>query len=144
MPGITGVGARRLGIQQLLELGQRFWLLAGWLHHWFKFRLRFGDTSRVTENCLIINGHLHKLDQVTFNYSAQDYFAPWVFTDSEDRLQLEFIPFKERLAKTNLLVIYSEVHQMFGYYTGWVETDSGERIEIENLIGFAEEHRARW
>ena len=104
----------------------------------------FGDTSRATENCLIINGHLHKLDQVTFNYSAQDYYAPWIFTDSEDRLQLEFIPFKERLAKTNLLVIFSEVHQIFGYFTGWVETDSGERIEIENLIGFAEEHRARW
>jgi len=25
-----------------------------------------------------------------------------------------------------------------------VISDSGERIQIENLIGFAEEHQARW
>jgi hypothetical protein len=33
---------------------------------------------------------------------------------------------------------------MFGRYTGEVRTDDGEVIRIENLIGFAEEHQARW
>jgi hypothetical protein len=33
---------------------------------------------------------------------------------------------------------------MFGRYSGWVKTDLGERIEINDLIGFAEEHYARW
>jgi hypothetical protein len=55
-----------------------------------------------------------------------------------------FTPFLERVAKTNLAVITSEVHQMFGRYAGKVIADSGERIEIDGLIGFAEEHQARW
>jgi hypothetical protein len=33
---------------------------------------------------------------------------------------------------------------MFGRYSGFVVTDQGERIEIDNLIGWAEEHHARW
>jgi hypothetical protein len=104
----------------------------------------FGDTSQATENCLVLDGKIHKLDTVKFTYNALNYASPWQFTDSEGRLQLEFIPFKERLARTNLLLIFSEVHQMFGRYTGWVKSDKGEHLAINDLIGFAEEHHARW
>jgi hypothetical protein len=104
----------------------------------------FGDTSQATENCLIVDGKIHKLESVSFDYDAGNYQAPWKLTDSEERLQLEFTPFKERLARTNLLLIFSEVHQMFGRYSGWVKTDDGEKLHINDLIGFAEEHHARW
>lgn len=104
----------------------------------------FGDLSAATENCLVLNGKVHKLGQVKFDYIPGDYMRHWHFSDSEGRLSLEFTPFKERLARTNLGIIFSEVHQMFGRYSGSVLTDEGERIEIENLIGFAEEHHARW
>jgi hypothetical protein len=33
---------------------------------------------------------------------------------------------------------------MFGRYSGTLVTDTGERIKVENLIGWAEEHHARW
>jgi hypothetical protein len=104
----------------------------------------FGDLSSATENCLVLNGRVHKLDQINFGYISGDFMRPWKFTDNEDRLNLDFVPFKERLAKTNLGIIFSEVHQMFGRYTGTVITDDGKKIKIENLIGIAEEHQARW
>ncbi len=104
----------------------------------------FGDTSRATENCFILDGKLHKLDQVKFDYQPGNFMQPWKFQDNESRLDLDFIPFKERLARTNLGVIFSEVHQMFGRYTGQVVTDQGETVQVENLTGFAEEHQARW
>ena len=104
----------------------------------------FGDTSAATENCLIINGRIHKLDEVRFIYNAADYTQPWEFRDNQGRLELTFIPFKERLARTNLGIIFSEVHQMFGRYSGHAVADDGEVIRLEGLIGFAEEHRARW
>jgi hypothetical protein len=104
----------------------------------------FGDTSRATENCLILDGKIHKFDQVKFDYDPRDHYAPWQFTDSDGRMQLEFTPFKERLARTNLLLIYSEVHQMFGHYSGWVKSDQDEMLEIDGLVGFAEDHIARW
>jgi hypothetical protein len=65
-------------------------------------------------------------------------------TSTDGRLDLFFTPFLERVAKTNLLVITSEVHQMFGRYAGLVVADDGERLTVDGLVGFAEEHHARW
>jgi hypothetical protein len=104
----------------------------------------FGDLSAATENCLVLDGKVHKLEQVRFDYDPQDTLKPWKFTDSEKRLELEFLPFKERLAQTNLGIIFSEVHQMFGRYSGRIVTETGEVILIKDLVGFAEEHHARW
>ena len=104
----------------------------------------FGDLTKAGENALILDNRIHKLEQVQFDYKRQDYMQPWNFTDPEGRLDLVFTPFKERLAKTNLGIIFSEVHQMFGKYNGKVTTDDGEVIQISDLTGFAEEQRARW
>ena len=104
----------------------------------------FGDTSAATEDCLILDGKVHKLGAVRFDYDSSDYNQPWKFSDEEGRLSLEMQPFLERLARTDLKLIFSEVHQMFGRYYGTVTADSGEVIQIEGLIGFAEEHQARW
>ena len=69
---------------------------------------------------------------------------PWHFTDNEGRLDLTFTPFKDRTATTNLGIITSQVHQMFGRYNGHVTTNEGKVIPVKDLIGFAEEHHARW
>ena len=104
----------------------------------------FGDLSKAGENALVLNNRIHKLEQIKFDYTSSDYMKPWKFTDIENRLDLTFTPFKDRLAETNLGIITSKVHQMFGRYNGFVLTDEGERIEIKDLIGFAEEHHAKW
>lgn len=104
----------------------------------------FGDTSAATENALILEGKIHKLDQVSFEYDPQDFLKPWKFRDNAGRLDLDFVPFKDRFAATKLVVIDSEVHQLFGHYAGKVLTDEGEEIHLDGLIGFAEEHHARW
>jgi hypothetical protein len=104
----------------------------------------FGDLSKAGENALIISNRIHKLEQVKFDYNPGDYMKPWKFSDNEDRLDLTFTPFKERIAQTKLGIIDSEVHQMFGRYNGKAIADDGEAIYIANLNGFAEEHHARW
>lgn len=104
----------------------------------------FGDTSVATENCLVLEGRIHKLEQVAFQYDSKNFKQPWKFSDSQGRLSLEFKPFKERIARSNLLIVSSEVHQIFGYFSGNVTTDDGEIIQLADLVGFAEEHRARW
>ena len=69
---------------------------------------------------------------------------PWKMTCPDGRLDLELVPFRERIAESNLLIITSEVHQMFGHYRGTVVTDEGETIEVRDVVGFAEEHYAKW
>ena len=104
----------------------------------------FGDLSRATENAVILDGHVHKLGDVSFDYHSGEYMQPWRFTDDAGRLDLTFTPFHDRVARTNLAVIRSEVHQMFGRYNGWAVRDNGQSVAIHDLIGFAEEHQARW
>ncbi|MGD8406050.1 MAG: DUF2804 domain-containing protein, partial [Anaerolineales bacterium] len=106
--------------------------------------LGFGDLSAATENAFILDNRIHKLDQVRFDYVSGDYMQPWHFTDNQSRLDLTFTPFKDRLAETNLEIITSEVHQMFGRYNGQVTTEEGGVIPVKDLIGFAEEHHAKW
>ena len=104
----------------------------------------FGDISAATENAVIVDGKMHKLEQVPYLYDSGDYMKPWIFRDNQNRLDLTFTPFKDRTARTNLGIIFSEVHQLFGRYDGDVILDDGQKLEIHDLIGFAEEHRARW
>jgi hypothetical protein len=104
----------------------------------------FGDLSKAGENAMILGNHIHKFEAVKFDYTPGGYMNPWKFTDLEGRLDLTFKPFKERLARTNLGIIFSEVHQIFGHFEGNVIADHGEIVPIKNLVGFAEEHHARW
>jgi hypothetical protein len=104
----------------------------------------FGDLSKAGENAFILDNRIHKLETVRFDYISGDYMKPWRFSDAEGRLDLVFAPFRERIATTKLGIISSEVHQMFGRYNGRAVSDSGEMIEIRDLVGFAEEHHARW
>lgn len=104
----------------------------------------FGDTSQATENAFILNGKITKLEQVDFQYDSQNFMAAWKMQSDDGRLSLTFTPFYERVARTDIKLLVSEVHQMFGKYDGTLVTDSGEIIQIKDLIGFAEEHHARW
>ena len=107
----------------------------------------FGDTSAATENALILNGRIHKLAQIDFKYDSSNFKHPWKMTAPDGRLDLEFVPFVERVARTDFKVLSSEVHQMFGRYHGTVQTDDGEVIQLacrRGLLGFAEEHHAKW
>jgi len=104
----------------------------------------FGDTSAATENAFILDGRIHKLGEVQFDYDPADFMKPWRMVSPDGRLDLTFAPFKERVATTNLGILSSEVHQIFGRYQGQLVTDEGETLEIDGVIGFAEEHHARW
>ena len=110
----------------------------------FNMGYGFGDTSAASENALILDGCVHKLGQVDFEYDPKDFMKPWTMRSADSRLELLFEPFLERVAKTDLRLLRSEVHQMFGRYSGRVRSDTGELIEVNNLVGFAEEHYARW
>ncbi len=104
----------------------------------------FGDTSAATENALILEGRIHKLGRVDLTYDPRNYKQPWQMVSPDGRVDLTFTPSLERVARTNLLLVASEVHQVFGYYNGTVRTDDGEVVHLEGLVGCAEEHHARW
>jgi hypothetical protein len=104
----------------------------------------FGDLSRGTENALFLDGRLHKLGAVTFAFDRQRFTRPWHLRDAAGRLDLELEVSAERVARANLGLIRSEVHQCFGRYHGVAVLDDGTRLDLDGVPGFAEEHVARW
>jgi hypothetical protein len=98
-----------------------------------------------TENGVCVDGRLSKLsEELTWQYDKTDYMRPWRIMGVETGIDLTFTPFMERVAASNLWLIRSEVHQMFGRYNGRITTTDGETIPIHDLIGWAEDHIARW
>jgi hypothetical protein len=104
----------------------------------------FGDHTHATEDAVVLDGRVHKLDRVQIDFDPEDLHRPWRFTEPSGRLDAAFQPASERVARLNLLLIRSEVHQLFGTWTGRAVTDTGETVDLPALPGFAEEHRARW
>ncbi len=104
------------------------------------------DGTGMTENGLCIDGRLHKLsEELLFTYERTNFMAPWrIRTPLSERVDLTFAPFFLKEGALNLLLLATEIHVGFGHFTGHVVADSGERIEIRDLMGWAEEHRARW
>ena len=103
-----------------------------------------GNSPELNDNAIILDGKVHKLGEIDFKYDNKDFKKPWLMTSPDGRLNLEFKPFFERTAKTDVGILASEVHQMFGRYSGTLGADDGEKIEVNDLIGWAEEHHARW
>ncbi len=104
----------------------------------------FGDLTAATENCFFIDGRMEKLGWVDFEYDPGNLHRPWHFIDDAGRLELTFTPFFERPSIVNLGALKTEAHQMFGHYDGFVAPAKGRKIKIDRLIGWAEEHHARW
>lgn len=108
------------------------------------FGTGFENLKSATENTLRINGRLHKLDLVPSSYNFQYFLKIQKFQDNQGRIDLKFITYKERIATTRLVLIKSEVHQLFGHFAGKITLDKGDEFQIKGLKGFADEHKARW
>ena len=110
----------------------------------FNIGYGFGNTSAATENILFYNGKAHKLDDVTFNIPEDDYCKPWTITSSDGRFEMDFVPIMDRSSYSNLKVIISDQHQVFGKMTGKAILDDGQVIELKDVVCFAEKVRNKY
>ncbi|HDP35416.1 MAG TPA: DUF2804 domain-containing protein [Candidatus Hydrogenedentes bacterium] len=106
---------------------------------------KWTDGAGANENGILLNGRLHKIhEDIVFEYDGNDFMRPWrMRTQSSQTVRLEFAPFYEKAGALNLLVISAKTHQMFGRFSGILRVD-GKPIAVDNVLGWAEEHQARW
>jgi hypothetical protein len=108
----------------------------------------FGDTSAATENMLFYGGRAHKLGRVTFNIPQKDgafaYMSPWTFTSDDGRFEMAFTPVLDRASRTDLFIIMSDQHQVFGRFTGTAVLDDGTTLAVTDFFGFAEHVENKW
>ena len=114
----------------------------------FNIGYGFGDTSAASENMLFYDGTAHKLEQLSFlipqKDGKDDFMSPWKFTSSDGRFEMDFTPVLDRASRTNVGIICSDQHQVFGYFNGTATLDDGRVLKIENLLGFAEKVYNKW
>lgn len=114
----------------------------------FNIGYGFGDTSSASENMLFYGGKAHKLSQVTFNIpmkaDKEDYMSPWTFTSDDGRFEMDFVPIIDRAACTDVKLICSDQHQVFGRFTGKAVLDDGKEIYVKDFLGFAEKVHNKW
>jgi hypothetical protein len=98
-----------------------------------------------TENGIVVDGVVVKLgDELAWRYDWDRPLAPWHVTSPDGGLDLTLSPVHDRHARTEALVLGTEVHQVFGTWSGHVPTPDGDRLELTGAVGFAEESRSRW
>ena len=118
--------------------------------HFFGFNLGygFGDTSNASENVLFYDGRIHKLGQIVFEIPQKDgkddFLSPWKFTSNDNRFTCDFVPVIDRASCTNVGIIESDQHQVFGRFTGIAVLDDGTEIQLQDFFGFAEKVKNRW
>ena len=127
--------------------------------HRFGFNLGygFGNTEAASENMVFVDGVAHKLGRVDFGIPEKadapsggkletryDFMMPWHVTDDEGRLDLIFTPRVDRCDYTDVKLVISDQHQVFGAFNGYVILDDGTRFEVRDLVGFAEAVRNKY
>lgn len=126
------------------------WATASGISNGKRIGLNFGakwtDGTGMTENGIVVDGKLTKLSEdIIFDYDGSDLKKPWILKSAiTNRVELKFVPFYERIAKSNLIILKSEVHQMIGHFFGRIETETGESIILESMLGSIEEHFGKW
>jgi len=107
---------------------------------------KWTDGTGMTENGICVDGRLHKVSEpLTWEYDVGNFRRPWrIHAPSTRRVDLDFVPTVEVAQRIELGVVGTELHWVLGHFSGVIVTDAGESISIARLLGWAEEHRARW
>jgi len=114
----------------------------------FNLGYGFGDTSKASENMFFVNKRAYKLDDVYFdipknNKGKEEYLKEWkIYSKSKD-IDLTFTPILDRFSDSNILIIRSLQHQVFGTFNGTITVDN-KTYYIDNLVGFAEKVFNKW
>ncbi|MHB8105918.1 MAG: DUF2804 domain-containing protein [Candidatus Cryosericum sp.] len=96
------------------------------------------------ENAVVVDGRLTKLGLVSFTYDHSHIMQPWRITSSDNRIDLSFVPMADRQSHTAAGPLQSHIHQLVGRYSGTLMLENRDPIAINDFVGAAEDHYARW
>ena len=93
---------------------------------------------------VFFEGRAHKIGKLLIELDHRNFMAPWRARSEDGRFDLTLTPALDRASSTDLLLIASIQHQVFGTWSGSVVLDDGLRIAVAALPGFCEKVINRW
>ena len=115
----------------------------------FNLGYGFGDTTAASENMLFYDTKGYKMNDVVFDIpkgknGKEKYMEKWDFHSSDDTIKMTFTPVLDRYDNSNVLLISSLQHQVFGYFDGYFLVPKIGRVKISHVLGFAEKVVNKW
>ena len=108
------------------------------------FNLAAGvNETGFTENGLWLEGKLHKVDMVDFQFDRYNCEHVWDLRSNDGMINLRFEPVGQRKEKVNFILAASNFTQNFGRFFGDIIL-SEEVIHLDGVWGFTEDHYAKW
>ncbi len=101
------------------------------------------NETSYSENCYWLDGQLHALGGIAFEYNRHNLLLPWQIHDQNNQLSLTFQPAGEHVEQLNLGLFASNFHQLFGHFHGHIDTPEG-KLTLSAIPGFVEEQYAKW
>ena len=107
---------------------------------------KWTEGTGFTENGMFVDGTLIKIgEELTWNYDWDNPMQPWCVRSADGIVDLVLTPKFDRESKTSIGVLRNEGHQVFGTWSGQIPDIAGGALTLgDDVIGFAEETRARW
>lgn len=103
------------------------------------------DGTGVTENALTARGVVHPIsDDLSWRYDRGDFSKPWRIYDARGKVDVTVTPIWPIERRANALALRTELNLVWARFSGSVEADDGARASFDGLLGWAEEHIARW
>ncbi len=118
--------------------------LAGGSSFGFNIGHGFGDTGAASENMVFHEGVAHKIGRLEIELDHRDFMKPWRARSGDGRLDLTLEPLLDRQSKTDLGILASIQHQVFGDWSGRATLDDGKTVEFSGLRGWCEKVINRW
>ncbi len=102
------------------------------------------NETSASENCIWVDGKLHSMGGIFFEYDADDLMQPWKIFSADGKLALRFVPLGRHVEKLNLGVFASNFNQLFGQFSGSIHVDDNRHLVLNQHYGFVEEQFAKW
>ena len=102
------------------------------------------NETGLCENALWFDGKIQHLSPAQFQFDRYHPQGDWQVRTLCDELQLSFNPLFCRQEKVQAGLLASNFRQYVGFYQGEIRLNDGRVIQIQQCLGLAEDHYAKW
>lgn len=102
------------------------------------------NETGLCENALWYQGKIQHLSPVQFHFTRQDAKANWQIATLCGEVELAFAPLYCRQEKVQAALLTSNFRQYVGHYQGRITLADGSILQLQQCLGLAEDHYAKW
>lgn len=102
------------------------------------------NETSFSENCYWLDGALHPVGGVHFQFDRDDPLQPWRIVSGDGQVELSFRGHGLHREHLNLGVLASNFKQVFGCFQGTLRPTGRPPLVIDNLWGFVEDQYVKW